>query len=147
MRSVRLFFFAFFRPASRTLHSNHLQESNFIMKEIIAACGETPAKSGHEPFRKELEDGVRKLIKDIRRTRKECTLENLKHVQDALIRLRDKSVPGQSAMGRIMEIRVEFESIRIVLDGFMKLSKSTRLGQLRIDLTVWIQKIDAELEK
>jgi len=116
------------------------------MKEIIAACGETPAKSGHEPFRKELENGICKLIKDIRRTRKECT-ENLKHVQDALIRLRDKSVPGQNAMGRIMEIRVEFESIRIVLDGLMKLSKSTRLGQLRIDLTVWIQKIDAELEK
>jgi len=103
------------------------------MKDIIAACGETPAKSGHEPFRKELEDGVRKLIKDIRRTRKECT-ENLKDVQDALISLRDSAVPGQSAMGRIMEIRAEFESIRIKVDVHIDLSKAERLGQLRIDL-------------
>lgn len=113
----------------------------------IAACGETPAQSRHEPFRKELEKGIRKLIKDTRRTRKECTLENLEDVQNALIRLRDSSVPDQSAMGRIMEIRAEFETIMIVLDGLMKLSKSTRLGLLRRSIALWIQKIDAEFKK
>ena len=115
------------------------------MEEINGATPKASNESGRVLFCNELEDGIQQIIKDVNLTRQTCPLHKLKDVREALTEMLKTPVKGQSATQRIMEIRTGLESLMIVIDGLMRMSKSKQLNSLRTSMVLWIKRIDAEL--